>query len=115
MHELSIAQALVDLAVAHRPEGSKVRAVKVRAGPLRGIDPEALRWAWESVRGDGDCATATLDVNVLPWRMRCGQCGKEWSAEEMEFQCACGSDRVFPVGGDELILDSLEVDEPAEL
>jgi hydrogenase nickel incorporation protein HypA/HybF len=112
MHELSIAQALMDLAVSHAPAGAVVRSLRICAGPLRGIDPEALRWAWSSVTAGHALHEAELDVQLLPWRLRCPRCAVEWTSDLPDSPCSCGCDAAYPVGGDELRLDSLEVDDP---
>lgn len=114
MHELSIAQALADAATAHAPEGSIVRVLRVRAGPLRAIDSEALQWAWKSVTAATSLAPAILEVKQMPWRMRCPECHAMWDSVELCSICKCGCDDAYPVDGDELLLDYLEVDdEPA--
>ena len=47
MHELSIAESLLRLAEEHAPRGAYVRIVRISAGPLRAIDPEAMQWAFD--------------------------------------------------------------------
>lgn len=107
MHEMSIAEAIWDLAQRHLPSGTILRGVSVRAGPMRGIDPQCMELAWRGVR-QGDAA---LRLNILDWRMECADCGRRWEQPEFAGQCACGSSQVRPIGGDELQLISIEVDD----
>jgi Zn finger protein HypA/HybF involved in hydrogenase expression len=111
MHELSIAQAMLDLAEVNRPPGTVLRSVHVCAGPLRAIDADALTFAWSSLLSSRGLPPIALDLHVLPWRMRCDSCGMEWTDIDPEFTCVCGSERVHPAGSDELVLDSIDVDE----
>ncbi len=111
MHELSIAAALVDLVAQHAPPRTVLRKVVIEAGPLHGLDPDAMQWAWQSTTDGGAYAGAELLIQMLPWRMKCAVCGREWTAAEMESQCACGATDANPIGGDELRLMSLTVDE----
>ena len=111
MHELSIAQSLLRLVAEHVPPGAILRIVRVSAGPLQAIDPESLRWAWESVLQGHPFEGARLEFSELPWQMQCPQCGETWQSPQCDHVCACGCDRAYPVGGHDLILDSLEVDE----
>lgn len=114
MHEMSIAEAIWDLARRHVPEGGVLRAVRLRAGPMRGIDPPSMQWAWQALMHEHANEKVLLEMESLPWRMKCGGCGTEWTAAELAESCICGSDRVRPIGGDELQLVSIEVDdEPA--
>lgn len=115
MHELSIAGALLDLARAHLPAGARLRAVVIEAGPLQAIDPVAMAWAWASLcRGTPDADGAVVRVNRLPWRLKCGRCGTAYAADELDAPCpACGrAGAGVPVGGNELLLSSLDCEPP---
>ena len=112
MHELSSARALVRLVKEHQPPGSMVEVVQVQAGPLQAIVPEAMELAWQAVTMNTHLAGAKLQIAILPWRLRCLQCQRQWNANMLDATCACGSSRGVPEGGDELQLEYLEVTEP---
>lgn len=107
MHELSIAQAILDLARRNVPTGATLRSVRVDTGPMRCIDPRCMEMAWAGI-GQTD---VSLRLNVLPWRMLCADCGRKWEQPELAERCACGSSNVRPIGGDELQMLSIEVDD----
>ena len=111
MHELSIAKALIQLADRYRPPGRHVRSLCVQAGPLQAIDESAMRWAWQAATVATDYDGAALQLEFLPWRLRCRDCGRSYECQSWEVDCRCGSGRGIPEGGDELLLTSLEVDE----
>jgi Zn finger protein HypA/HybF involved in hydrogenase expression len=111
MHELSIAESLLRLAEEHAPAGSRVRIIRISAGPLRAIDPQALQWAWQSIIIEHAWHEARLEINFLPWHMHCPRCGLEWLAPDCSHCCACGARDAYPVGGNELTLDSIEIEE----
>jgi hydrogenase nickel incorporation protein HypA/HybF len=113
MHELSIAESIMELARRHVPEGARLKAVRVRFGPMRGIEPQAMQWAWQGVQmTGGGAARIGLKLEQTPWTLRCGQCGHEWQDERIVAVCRqCGLEAVRPVGGDELQLVSIEVDD----
>src|SRR5208282_4586136 len=112
MHEWSIAQAILELARTHVPAGSRLSAVRVSAGPMRGIDPQCLQAAFNALNPSGPLQEhgVRLDLVELPWPMRCDECGRIWTAQELASHCACGSNRVRPSGGDDLELLSIEID-----
>lgn len=112
MHEFSIATALLELVKQHAPAGTTVRKVVMEAGPLQSVDPQAMEWAWQAVSDGTMYAGAELEVRVLPWRLRCRDCGREHVADDMLSPCPCGCQVCHPTGGDELRLVSLTVDEP---
>jgi Zn finger protein HypA/HybF involved in hydrogenase expression len=69
----------------------------------------AMQWAWQAVRAGGPYADSTLDIKDLPWSLRCEACGHKWESETLDEQCACTSEDVRIVGGDQLQLVSLDV------
>ena len=115
MHELSIAQSLYQLAESRTPKGSVVRKVHVRAGPMRGIEPTAMQWAWQSVTAGLALEGAQLVLELLPWRLHCPLCNREFSADDLFAPCSCGCQQTSLIGGDELSLICLEVDDPGRV
>jgi len=113
MHELSIIKAVLDRLPAHTPRGRRVTAVHMSAGPLQAIDPESIQMAWTVATQLTAYSDTVLHVRILPYRWHCAVCGRRWQSDEMFDPCACGNDRPQWVGGDELTIDSLEV-EPKE-
>jgi hydrogenase nickel incorporation protein HypA/HybF len=113
MHELSIATSIHELARQRVPAGNVLRSVTIRAGPLRGIDCQAMEFAWRAATTGTDAEGAQLHLQLMPWRMRCARCGYDFSTTNPSQPCECGSTSTRPIGGDDLLLISIEVDEPA--
>ncbi len=113
MHELSIARALMGLADRYVPPGRKVRSLQVRVGHLQAIEEGAMRWAWVAATADTTYAGSALELEYLAPRRRCRECGAESAGEPFEPCPRCHAASTLPVGGDELLLVSLEVEEPA--
>ncbi len=111
MHEFSIAEALIERVAAHVPAGTHATTVRVTAGPLRGIDPDALDLAWTSMAASNPVANARLELTLTPWTLVCADCGEVFEADSPEAMCHCGSGRTGIQGGDELLLTGLEVDD----
>lgn len=112
MHELSIAESLIDVAREHLPPGGRPSSLTVEAGPMRAIEPDAMEWAWQAARADTEFADAELDLIELPWQLQCLDCDATWSADRIDAACVCGSTAARPVGGDELRLMSMDIVEP---
>ena len=114
MHELSVASAIVATAEKHA-EGSPVSVVRVRAGRLRQVVPESLEFYWDIVTRGTVCDGARLELEVVPAVLACGACGDEWSLETPSFRCpACGEMDVAVVSGEELLVESIEIEEKEE-
>ena len=123
MHELSIANSIVAVAERHAA-GRPVSVVRASIGRLRQVVPESLAFYFEIAAGDSLCEGATLDWERVAALLRCGACGAEWdpmpppARSEAElilrFRCpACSSSDHSVVSGDELIVESIDVREPA--
>jgi len=110
MHELSISRAIVETASRHAGD-RRVVSVRVAIGALRQVLPGSLRFYFEIVSRGTACEGALLDTLRVPARMRC-TCGEEWELADVCFRCPrCGGGEVNVVCGDELCVDSIEVDE----
>jgi hydrogenase nickel incorporation protein HypA/HybF len=114
MHELSISSAIVDTAVRHAA-GRRVTGVRVRLGRLRQVVPSSLEFYFELVARETLCEGARLDYEVIAVELRCRACEHCWDAELPLFRCpACGSGDVAVAAGDELEVESIEVEEDSE-
>ncbi len=111
MHELSIAQAIVDVAARHAG-GSPVVRVHVRIGRLRQVVPSALAFAFELCTHGTPLDGAALEVEAVPIGAVCRDCAAEGELDGFPLACpACGSLSVDVVRGEELQVESLELTE----
>lgn len=111
MHELSVSSAVVDTVVRHAA-GRRVMSVHLRLGRLRQVVPDSLLFFFELVSRDTVCEGATLTHEVVPARLRCDACAIEWEIAVPAFRCeACGGADVEVLSGEELEVESIEVEE----
>ena len=76
MHELSIAEEILHIIEAERERHGfdKVEKVRLRAGALSGVDPQALEFSFGVIRA-GTCAEeAELEIEMEPMKLICRQC-----------------------------------------
>jgi hydrogenase nickel incorporation protein HypA/HybF len=112
MHELSVSSAVVETVVRHAA-GRQVKTVQLRVGALRQVVPESLDFYWGIVSRDTVCEGAVLEQELIEARLRCGDCDAEWEIDMPAFRCAvCDSADVTVVCGEELEVESIEVEEP---
>jgi hydrogenase nickel incorporation protein HypA/HybF len=111
MHELSIAQAVADVALRHA-RGRRVAKVEVRVGHLRQVVPAALGFAFELVATGTALEGAELELIEVEAGGRCRSCGADGAFPAFPLQCqACGSWDVEVARGEELLVESLEIEE----
>jgi hydrogenase nickel incorporation protein HypA/HybF len=111
MHELSLAEAVVDIVERHA-RGRPVTRVRVRVGHLRQVVPGALQFAFELLSAGTVADGAELEIEEVPVRGRCRRCGEEAQLRGFPLQCPrCGELDVEIVAGEELLVDELECEE----
>jgi hydrogenase nickel incorporation protein HypA/HybF len=109
MHELSIAQSVVQIVMRHAG-GRRVHRVELRVGHLRQVVPSALEFAFQVVTADTPVEGAELVIVDVPVQGRCRACGAQTVIEAFPMQCErCGGLDVELVAGEELLVDSIEV------
>ena len=77
MHELSIAQSIVEIAEAKAREKNVqcIHTVKIRLGEFTTVVPEALEFAFEIARQGTLAENARLEIESVPMVVRCVACG----------------------------------------
>jgi hydrogenase nickel incorporation protein HypA/HybF len=111
MHELSVSRAVVDAVIRHAA-GRPVIGVHLRVGALRQVIPESLAFYWDIVTRETLCAGSVLEQELIEARLRCTDCDREWTIDVPAFRCpGCGGAEVRIVCGDELEVESIEVEE----
>lgn len=111
MHELSIAQAIVDVASRHAGE-SRVARVYVRVGRLRQVVPSALEFSFELCAHGTPVEGAELELEVVPVGVMCRGCAGHSELDGFPLACgACGGLDVEVTQGEELQVESLELEE----
>jgi hydrogenase nickel incorporation protein HypA/HybF len=115
MHELAIAESVVQIASEHA-RGRRVTAVQVTAGHLRQVVPDALAFAFELVALGTPVEGARLELREVPARVRCRTCGTESQQDGFPLACrACGGFDVEVTAGEELLVEELEIEDEAEV
>jgi hydrogenase nickel incorporation protein HypA/HybF len=114
VHELAITQELLALTlqVAQESEAQQVNSVQIHVGQFAGIEDESMRFYWQHLAEGTIAADARLIFTHLPARIHCTVCGTESKFDaEVGYCCtSCHSFAVQMVGGDELRLESIEID-----
>jgi hydrogenase nickel incorporation protein HypA/HybF len=115
VHEIGIASSILECveAESRRHPGSQVVAVGVRIGELSNVDKDALNFAFEALTRDTPQENLKLVVEWCPRRQECRSCAEEFTVQDFELSCPkCGSDQSTCIGGTELDISFLELEEP---
>jgi hydrogenase nickel incorporation protein HypA/HybF len=113
VHELSIAQCVIDEACEAAARAGSVRVTKLmlRIGALSGVVDEALRFSFEVAAEGTACQGAALEIERVDLRVMCTHCEKPSTISDgFSLICPeCGSPTPEILAGQELELTSLEI------
>lgn len=113
MHELTIANSLVELACAHATDNGaqRVKAISVRMGVLCGIG-RSLYFCFEPASRGTMCEGAALSIEEVPLTVRCENCDDVKVPRALyNFRCPdCGYPTPKVVTGREMELVSIELE-----
>ena len=116
MHELSIAQCVIDLAVKNCTANghTAIEKITLSIGSASGVMPEALAFACEVIKKDTIAGNAALCINTVPVSGVCSACKKEFASYDRYFcmfNCPhCNSTAISVTGGFELDMVDIEVE-----
>jgi hydrogenase nickel incorporation protein HypA/HybF len=111
MHELALAASIFAVAERHAA-GRAVYAVDVKVGHLRQVVPSALEFAFTLTTQGTSLEGAELRLEQVEAAGRCRACGAESALGGFPLACAaCGGLDVEVTAGEELLVDSLELEE----
>jgi hydrogenase nickel incorporation protein HypA/HybF len=114
LHELSIASSILETVRAElssRP-GIRPTVIALRIGALSGVDAESLRFGFEALVRDTDYDPLRLEIELVPRRPKCIDCGCEYTVVDNDSLCTnCQSPVAICVAGEELDIAYVEVEE----
>ncbi|MGA7983071.1 MAG: hydrogenase maturation nickel metallochaperone HypA [Chromatiaceae bacterium] len=115
MHELSVCLALLDQVqdIAREHGATRVERIVLRIGPLSGVEAPLLENAYPLAAAGTVAADASLEIETVPLRIKCSECGAETATAPNRLVCGqCGSVRTRLISGDEMLLAHLELTVP---
>jgi hydrogenase nickel incorporation protein HypA/HybF len=108
MHELAIAEGLVD-AVTGRLPGTAIASVRLEIGALSGVVADSLRFCFDLATEGTALEGSLLEISEPAAECECRTCGKEFSPDGPIVLCPCGSADVTVISGQQLIITSVKV------
>ena len=115
MHELAIAEALIEQVGAELDRAGQKGAVKrleLAVGRLSGVHCDSLRFAFEVLAPGTPAEGAELAIRQPPAISRCHRCGAAAEIVELVLDCPqCGSSEIAIEQGRELLLETIEIED----
>ncbi len=115
MHELAVTEGILQVALdAARQAGARrICAIDLVIGELSGLVDDSIQFYFDILSRDTAAANAALRFRREPAHVICGDCAGQFAGRPplAPFCPQCGSFRLRVVGGRELRVESIEVEE----
>lgn len=108
MHELSIAQSIVET-VCEKAGEAGVHRLTLVIGKLSAVMPDALRFCFDLCAEGTVLEGAVLEIIEPAGRGRCPDCGREQEMTSLFDACICGAAGLDCIAGDELRIKEMEI------
>ena len=113
MHEMSIAQGLIDVLKEEmlKHNAKSLRSVRLNIGQMTAIVPDALSFCFQVITDGTEFEGAKLIMDIIPLLGHCSACQEEFEIMDYAFVCpSCGSTNINTIGGRDLSIVEMEVD-----
>jgi hydrogenase nickel incorporation protein HypA/HybF len=113
MHEMAVTESILRITLDHaeRAKAAKVNAITIKIGQLSSLVDDSIRFYWELIAADTIAEKADLRFERVPARVLCLDCAAEYPLRKDSFACPkCGSERFRVTAGEEMIVESIEVE-----
>ncbi len=113
MHEMSIAQSLIDVVKEEmvKHEAKTLRSVRLDIGEMSAIVPDALSFCFEVAVTGTELEGARLIMDVIPVKGLCHECKSEFEVKDYTFVCpSCSNTKIETIAGQNLSIVEIEVE-----
>jgi len=112
MHELSIAQNIIEMIQQYvpEPEWKQVAAVRIKIGVVAGIVPDSLEFSFQAITSESALRKTRLIIERIPFRVQCHTCNTITENEDGFALCGeCESTDIKVLSGTELQIAEIEI------
>lgn len=113
MHELSITESLLKIALQHaeRVHAKRVTDLHIVIGDLASMVDDSIQFYWEIIAKGTIAEQATLHFRRIPVELQCLACSQKYHPTDGELGCPnCHGIRVKIIAGEEFRLESIDVE-----
>jgi len=115
LHELSIVKTLIEQVekeVRRSGHDGHVVHLDIIIGRLSGVNVDSIRFAFDLLSPDTLLEEANLRITEAKAVCLCEACDARTEIDELVANCpACGSEQITFEGGQDLLLESIELDD----
>jgi len=112
MHELSLAQGIVEIVQQYVPDGERraVRSVRLKVGTQAGVVVDSLEFCFSAITASTELEGARLDIERVPFSFSCKSCGVTITDDNGILRCpSCAGNNFTILSGTELRVTEIEM------
>ena len=113
MHEMSIAQSLIDIIHEEmaKNNASILRTVRLNVGEMSAVVPDSLEFCFSILTAKTPLEGVRLIMDIIPLKGYCRECKETFKIENFLFVCpSCGNGQVETIEGKDLSIVEMEVE-----
>ena len=113
MHELSVTESLLEIALRHAntAQAKRITGLHIVIGQLASIVDESVQFYWDFVAKGTVAEGAFLYFKRIPVELECRSCGNRFQPGREDFSCpTCKSSTIKILAGEEFFLESIDID-----
>jgi hydrogenase nickel incorporation protein HypA/HybF len=113
MHELAVAESILEIALRHAQpaQARKISAVYLVIGQLSSIIDDSVQFYWDFISKDTPAEGATLHFRRIAAEFHCLDCDQAFTLCSGVLGCPnCSSSNVKVTAGEEFYLEAIEVE-----
>ena len=113
MHELSVTESLLKIALEHAEKANarRVTDLNLVIGDLASMVDDSIQFYWEIIARGTIAEQATLNFRRVPAQLQCMTCFERYNPSDRELACPkCNGVNVKIITGEEFALESIEVE-----
>jgi hydrogenase nickel incorporation protein HypA/HybF len=113
MHEMAIAQSVLDIAFGEMEKRAarRVQKIKITIGEFSGVVKDALEFAFDVLKPDTPASLAEIEIEVVPLTAECGTCGPvACRLNDLNLLCSGCGETMTINSGREMRVEYLDLD-----
>ena len=113
MHELTITESLLEIALRHarKANASKITDLYLVIGQLSSVVDDSVQFYWDIIAKDTQAEGANLHFKRIPTEILCLNCNHQYYPEDNSMACPnCESIKVKIISGEEFYLEAINVE-----
>jgi hydrogenase nickel incorporation protein HypA/HybF len=113
MHELSVTESLLKIALKHaeKANAKRVTDLNIVIGDLASMVDDSIQFYWEIIAKGTIAEQAKLNFRRVPAQLQCMTCSETYHPSDRELACPkCNGINVKIITGEEFALESIDVE-----